>query len=57
LISGTVINIKETMVISIWMLNEKNMHLIIISCDLNKLEIYATGGKINANCIITIKYF
>jgi len=39
------------------MLNEKNMHLIIISYDLNKLEIYTTGGKINGNCIITIKYF
>jgi hypothetical protein len=31
LISVTVIKIKETMVISSWMLNEKNMHLIIIS--------------------------
>ena len=57
MIPGTVIKIKEIKVISSWMLNEKNMHLIIISKDLNKLEIYTTGGKINFNCAIVIKYF
>jgi len=57
MIPATVIKIKETKDKFSWKLNEKNMYLIIISQDLNKLEIYTTGGKINSNCADVIKYF
>ena len=38
-------------------LKEKNMHLIIISEHLNKLEIYSIGVKISFNCADIIKYY